>query len=94
MNGIKTTSEPQGRLPARHLAGLHAVVLLLIDMMGLAGGRLALNAERREGLAHLDITDLALELALDVSHGDGLLDVHGRGLDVELRLPGYEGGAA
>jgi hypothetical protein len=92
LNGIKSTPEPQARLPVRHLAGLHAIIVLLIDMTGLAGGRLVLDATRRAELARLDITDVGLLLALDVAHGDGLLDVRGVGLDVELRLPA-QGGA-
>jgi hypothetical protein len=93
MNGIKTALETQGRLPVRHLAGLHAIVVLLIDLTGLAGGRLVLDADRRAELYRLDIGDVGLLLALDVAAGDGLLDVRGRGLDVELRLP-TKGGVA
>jgi hypothetical protein len=76
----------------RHLAGLHAIIVLLTDMTGLAGGRLVLDAARRADLARLDISDLGLLLALDVARGDRLLDVRGRGLDVELRLPRNGGG--
>jgi hypothetical protein len=92
---IITTLLPprQARPPARHLTALYAIIVLLIDLTALAGGKLTLDADRRAELSQLDVTDVGLLLALDVAHGDGLLDVRGSGLDVELRLPG-KGAAA
>jgi hypothetical protein len=94
MDGSKSTSEPQPRPPTRHLDCPHAVIALLIDLTAQAGGRLTLDAERREELRQQGVSDQALWLALDISDSESLFFGRRLGDGIEIELPAGQGGAA